>query len=105
MRGALRALGILLLVGGLGTCVVAATFAIGDEAFFKAGEALERHPDHVLFQGEYYAALLRHVAYILTAVVGGLLGTVGSAVLFGLHAVLVRLEHLEAARAGGSPAR
>jgi len=88
----LRVLGVLLLIGGLGTCVVAARFALGDTAFFQAGEALERHPDHVLFQGEYYAALLRHVAYILTAIVGGLLGTVGSAVLFGLHAVLVRLE-------------
>ncbi len=102
MRGALRALGVLLLIGGLGTCAVAAGFALGDEAFFKAGDALERHPDHVLFQGEYYAALLRHVAYILTAIVGGLLGTVGSAVLFGLQAVLARLDRLEAAREIGS---
>lgn len=99
MREYLRALGVLLLIGGLATCAVATSFAVGDEGFFKAGEALERHPDHVLFQGEYYAALLRHVAYILTAVVGGLLGTVGSAALFGLHAVLVRLDRLEASRA------
>ncbi|MCC6847923.1 MAG: hypothetical protein IT294_05430 [Deltaproteobacteria bacterium] len=104
MRAALRALGLLLLIAGLATCAVATTFAIGDEAFFKAGEALERHPDHVLFQGEYYAALLRHVVYILTAIVGGLLGTVGSAVLFGLHAILVRLARLEASNAAASRA-
>ncbi|MCC6767010.1 MAG: hypothetical protein IT293_20330 [Deltaproteobacteria bacterium] len=99
MRAALRVLGLLLLIGGLATCAVAATLAIGDEAFFRAGEALERHPDHVLFQGEYYAALLRHIAYILTAIVGGLLGIVGSAVLFGIHAILVRLDRLEASGA------
>ena len=98
MQGYLRTLGAVLLIGGLATCAVATFFAIGDEAFFKAGEALERHPDHVLFQGEYYAALLRHIAYILTAIVSGLLGTVASAALFGIHAVLVRLDRLEAAR-------
>lgn len=97
MRLYLRVVGGLLLVGGLAICVLAASFAINDEAFFKAGDALARHPDHVLFQGEYYAALLRHIAYILTAIVGGLLGTVGSVMLFGLHAILVRLERLEAA--------
>jgi hypothetical protein len=97
MRAYLRLLASVLLIGGLGTCVVAAGLAIRDEAFFQAGDALARHPDHVLFQGEYYAALLRHIAYILIALVGGLLGTVGSAVLFGLHAILVRLEHVEAA--------
>jgi hypothetical protein len=91
----MRILASMLLFGGLGIAVVAAGAAIGDEAFFKAGEALARHPDHVLFQGEYYAALLRHIAYILTALVAGLLGTVGSAVLFGLYAVLRRLERLE----------
>ena len=105
MRASLRMLGGVLLVGGLAICAVAAVLAIGDETFYKAGEALERHPDHVLFQGEYYAALLRHIAYILTAIVGGLLGTVGSAALFGIHAVLVRLERLEATIAAFSAAR
>lgn len=103
MRAYLRVLGAVLLVGGLATCAIATFFAVGDETFFKAGEALERHPDHVLFQGEYYAALLRHISYILTAIVGGLLGTVGSAALFGIHAVLVRLDRLEASRAAGAP--
>jgi hypothetical protein len=86
--------------------MVAATWAIGDEAFFKAREALERHPDHVLFQGEYYAALMRHLAYYAIAIIAGLLGIVGSAVLFALHGVLQRLERLEARlSAGVTPAR
>ncbi|MBP1690497.1 MAG: hypothetical protein H6Q34_1070 [Deltaproteobacteria bacterium] len=92
----MRILASVLLFGGLAICVVAAGAAIGDETFFRAGEALARHPDHVLFQGEYYAALFRHIAFILTAIVAALLGTVGSAVLFGLYAVLRRLERLEA---------
>jgi len=96
VRAYLRLLGGVLLVGGLATCAVATVLAIGDKAFYDAGEALARHPDHVLFQGEYYAALLRHIAYILTAIVAGLLGTVGSALLFGLHAILGRLERVEA---------
>jgi hypothetical protein len=97
VRTTLRALAVLLLVAGLAVCGVAASWAIRDEPFFKATEALARHPDHVLFQGEYYAALVRHLAYILTAIASGLIGTVGSAMLFGLHAVMVRLERLEAA--------
>ncbi len=104
MRSYLRLLGSVLLVGGLVVCAVAAFLALGDETFYKAGEALERHPDHVLFQGEYYAALLRHIAYILTAIVGGLLGTVGSATLFGIHAILARLERIEASPAVSSHA-
>jgi len=96
MRTYLRVLGSVLLIGGLAICAVATTKAIGDEAFFKAGEALARHPDHMLFQGEYYAALLRHLAYIATAIVAGMLGIIGSAVLFGLHAVLRRLGQVEA---------
>ena len=97
MRLYLRAVGTLLLIGGLLTCVIATSLVLGDDTFFQAGEALKRHPDHVLFQGEYYAALVRHIGYVLTAVVGGLLGSVGSVVLFGLHAILARLERLEAA--------
>lgn len=99
MRGYLRSVGFVLLIGGLGSCLVAAAWAIGDDSFFKAKEALERHPDHVLFQGEYYAALIRHLSYILTAVLAGLLGVVGSAVLLGLHEILRRLDRLEASGA------
>ena len=90
----LRGMAALLLLGGLLIAAVAASWAVFDEPFFKATEALARHPDHVLFQGEYYAALVRHIAYILVAIVGLLLGTVASAMLFGLHAVMARLERV-----------
>ncbi len=105
MRGYLRTLGLVLLIGGVGLCVVAAGMAIGDEPFRQAGEALARHPDHVLFQGEYYAALARHVAYIVIAILSGTVGIVGSGVLFGLHAVLRRLDRLDDGRAVSQPAR
>jgi hypothetical protein len=105
MRGYLRVLGLVLLVGGLVFCVGAAGMAIGDAAFFNAKEALERHPDHVIFQGEYYAALARHIAYIAIAILSGAVGIVGSAVLFGLHAVLHRLDRLGGAPPASQPAR
>jgi hypothetical protein len=105
MQSYLRVLGLVLLIGGLTIGAVAIGKAIGDEDFFKAGEALTRHPDHVLFQGEYYAALLRHIAYIGTAMLAGLLGVVGSAVLLGLHAVLRRLERVEESGAISERAR
>ena len=97
MRLYLRTMAVTLLLAGLLIAAVAASWAIRDEAFFKATEALARHPDHVLFQGEYYAALARHIAYILVAIVGFLVGTVASALLFGMHAVMQRLERVEAA--------
>ena len=97
MRTYLRVLGSVLLIGGLAIGAGATTKAIADETFFKAGEALARHPDHVLFQGEYYAALVRHIVYITTAILAGMLGVIGSAVLFGLHAILRRLEQIESA--------
>ena len=99
MRFYLRMMAVLLLAGGLLIAAIAASWAIRDEPFFKATEALARHPDHVLFQGEYYAALVRHIAYILVAIIGLLLGSVASALLFGMHAVMQRLERVEAALA------
>jgi len=86
-----------ILVAGVAIAIMAALWAIGDETFFKARDALARHPDTLPFQFEYYAALTRHVLYILMAIVAGLIGTIGSSLLFGLHAMLDRLERLEAA--------
>ena len=104
MRTYLRVLGSVLLLSGLAIGAVATTKAIGDEAFSNASEALARHPDHVIFQGEYYAALVRHIVYITTAILAGMLGIIGSAVLFGLHAILRRLERIEAVfTAPGNP--
>ena len=96
MHSYMRTLASILLFGGLAICVMATGWAIGDEAFFKTRDALARHSDSVPFQAEYYAALVRHLAFILTAIVAGLIGTVGSAVLFGLYGVIHRLDRLEA---------
>jgi hypothetical protein len=59
----------------------------------------------MLFQAEYYRALARHIGLIATSAVAILLGTVGGIVVLGLHAVLRRLERLEAAVDGASRAR
>ena len=96
MRGYLRILGGMVLVGGLLICVVAATLVIRDETFFKAGAALGRHPENLMFKSEYYEALMWHLSYLFVAIITGFLGIVGSAVLLGLHAVLRRLDQLEA---------
>ena len=96
MRHYLRGLGLVFLIGGLGLCAVASTFVIHDEVFVKAGEALARHPEHLGFKSEYYEALIWHLAYSFVAVMTGLLAVLGSAVLLGLHAVLRRVDQLEA---------
>jgi hypothetical protein len=92
MKGYLRVLGTLLLVGGTVVCLMGISLTLGDETYYRKAMALERHEDHILFQAEYQAALLRHTAYIVTAVVSGLLATVGSVVLFALASILGRLE-------------
>lgn len=100
MRKLLRTLGVLLLVGGAVVCIASARAAVGDEAYYRAALALERHPDHILFQAEYHAALARHVAYVLTAVVSGLGAVIASVTLFALAAVLGRLDRLETGLVG-----
>jgi hypothetical protein len=96
MSRLLRALAVILLIGGITVCVLATRAAVTDEAYFRAAEALERHSDHILFQAEYQAALARHVAYLVAAILSGLGGIVGGAVLFGLAAILARVRRLEA---------
>lgn len=96
MPTVLRIIGSVLLVGGLGIGVMAALAAIGDEGFFKARDALARHPEHMLFQAEYYRALARHIGLIATSAVAVLLGTVGGTIVLGLYGVMRRVERLEA---------
>jgi hypothetical protein len=96
VTGFLRALAVVLLIGGIVTCVLATQALVNDEAYYRAAASLERHADHILFQAEYQAALARHAAYLVAAVVSAVGGIVGSAVLFALAAVLSRLHRLEA---------
>jgi Mrp family chromosome partitioning ATPase len=84
-------LGVLCIVAGVLVCALSTRAVLTDETYYRAAFALERHADHILYQAEYQAALARHVAYIVTAVVSGVGGVVGSALLLGLAAVLQRL--------------
>ena len=91
MSAYLRVLGALCIVAGVLVCALSTHAVLTDDTYYRAAFALERHADHILYQAEYQAALARHVAYIVTAVVSGVGGVVGSALLFGLAAVLQRL--------------
>ncbi len=99
MTRLLRALAAVLLVAGLAACLMATQAAVGDDAYYRAADALQRHADHILFQAEYQAALARHAAYLVAAVVCAVGGVVGAAVLFGLAAILARVHRLEAGAA------
>src|SRR5262249_48877483 len=80
MRAYLRVFGTVLLIGGTLVCIMCIVRTLGDEHFYRAAMALERHEDNVLYLFEYQAALLPHAAYIGLAVVSGLLAAVGSAI-------------------------
>jgi hypothetical protein len=91
----LRALAVALLIAGLLGSAAAVAAALGDEAYYRAASALERHADHILFQAEYQAALARHAAYLVAAIVCGIAGVVGAAILFALATILARVHRLE----------
>lgn len=97
MKTYMRVLGIVFLAAGLLVCVLATRATLGDEAYYRTARALERHEDHILYQAEYQAAAARHTAYIVTAVVSGVGGVLGSAILLGLAAILERQERAGAA--------
>ena len=69
----LRALGALVIVLGIGTASVSAWLLAGDEHFREVAAAYARHPEHALFQADYWQAAARHYG-LLAAAVGGLLG-------------------------------
>ncbi len=95
MTRGLRALAVALLIAGLLGSAAAVAAALGDEAYYRAASALERHADHILFQAEYQAALARHAAYLVAAIVCGIAGVVGAAILFALATILARVHRLE----------
>jgi hypothetical protein len=95
----LKGLAFVLLIAGLAMCALAASAALGHQDYYTTARALERQPYNMLYQAEYNAALMRQVAYVLMAVICGLGGVIGSAVLFGLAAVLQRLDRARAVTA------
>ena len=73
MSGFLRVLGVAILLLGLGTAGVAGWLVIADTNFNEIAAAYARHPDHALFQTEYWMAAARHYG-LVAAALGGLLG-------------------------------
>lgn len=90
MAAALKALGALVLVLGLGTATVAAIALGGDERFAEVAAAYARHPEHALFQAEYWVAAGRHYG-LLAAIVSGVLGGLAlGGMLYALGEILRR---------------
>jgi hypothetical protein len=73
MASFLRVLGALVIVVGLAVAAVAGRLLAGDAHFAEVAAAYARHPEHALFQGEYWVAAARHYG-LLGALAGGLLG-------------------------------
>lgn len=91
MRAFLRVLGALVILVGLGTAVVAGWQVAADDHFREVAAAYARHPEHALFQSEYWAAAARHYALLLAAL-GSLLGGLSlGGMLLALAELLRRL--------------
>lgn len=82
MAGWLRLLGTATLVLGLVVAALTGWQVVGDEEFRRVAEAYARHPDHALFQTEYWSAAVRHYA-LVAVTAGGLVGglVIGSVLL------------------------
>ena len=90
MTAWLRVLGITVLALGVGAGTYAGTRAAGDVAFAEIAAQYARHPEHPLFQAEYYAAALRYYGLIAGALAGILGGLVFGSLLLGVAMVLAR---------------
>jgi hypothetical protein len=87
----LRALGSLVVAAGLLTAAVAGWLLAADTHFQEVAAAYGRHPEHALFQAEYWAAAARHYG-LLAAAVGGLLGGLSlGGILLALGQLLRRI--------------
>jgi hypothetical protein len=73
MPAFLRTLGVIVIGVGLTLAAVASWLLAGDEHFREVAAAYARHPEHTLFQTEYWTAAARHYGLLATAA-GGLLG-------------------------------
>lgn len=90
MSGLLRALGVLVLVVGLGAAAVGGVRFAFDTEFAEKAAAFARHPQHPLFQGEYWVASARHWGYLALACGGFFGGLVSGGLLLGMAELLRR---------------
>jgi hypothetical protein len=90
MAAFLRALGVVVLVLGLGVAAVTGWLVASDATFQEIAAAYARHPEHALFQTDYWRAAGRHYG-LLAACLGGLLGGLSlGGILLGLAELLRR---------------
>lgn len=78
------ALGIVVGAAALGTFV-------GDSRFAEVAEAYARHPDHALFQAQYWATALPHYGLLTLALLAPVVGLVAGVGLLAQAAILRRL--------------
>lgn len=90
MTAWLRLLGVLVLALGIGLGAYAGTRAAGDVAFAEISSRYERHPEHPLFQAEYYAAAVRHYGLVASTVAGIMGGLVFGSMLLALATLVAR---------------
>ena len=94
MPGFLRVLGVAILVLGLATAGVAGWLVAGDANFREVAAAYARHPEHALFQTEYWVAAARHYG-LVAASLGGLLGGLAlGGILLALGELLRRVPRV-----------
>ena len=91
MAGFLRFLGVVVVLLGLTIAGIAGWLLAGDAHFREIASAYARHPEHALFQTEYWTAAARHYG-LLAAVGGGFLGGLSlGGILLGLGELLRRV--------------
>jgi hypothetical protein len=91
MAAFLRGLGVVIVVIGLVAAAVSARLVAADDHFREVATAYARHPDHALFQTEYWAAAARHYALVATAGIGLLGGLSLGGILLALGELLRRV--------------
>jgi hypothetical protein len=90
VSGWLRALGALVVLGGLVTAGVCSALFFGDANYYEVVSAYERHPNHAIFQAEYWAASARHWALLAGAIASAFTGVTMGSLLLGVGQLLRR---------------
>jgi hypothetical protein len=93
VSGWLRALGALVVLLGLATAVVCGVLFVGDANYYEITAAYDRHPNHAIFQAEYWAASAQHWALLAAAITGLFTGVTIGSLLLGVGELLRRKPH------------
>src|SRR5262249_57017847 len=75
------------MVVGLATAAIAGWHFTRDTQFAEVLAAYERHPEHALFQADYWIAAARHYGMLALAIVGLCFGLAAGPALLGLTRV------------------